>query len=150
MNNSDIKKGNELMIFMEDAAIAFAKNHTLSLTANTVDISSKDHGDFAPQIPTTISWEATTENLTTESGFTKLRDAMLKKDTVTIAFAPCSNYDANGIVGTDTTWVAGTAWTTGEAYITSLQITAQNGELSTMSATFTGATSLAAGTTSGS
>ena len=43
--DSKIIKGRDLMLFDSTGkSYAFATNHTLTLTAETTDVSSKDHG----------------------------------------------------------------------------------------------------------
>lgn len=144
-----IIKGDKLMIFVGGSAIAYATSHTLSLTANTVDISSKDHGFWGASDTGNLTWEATTENLYTESGFDGLFNAYLAKTPVTIVFGYASNYDTNGLFLEGGTQTAGdsrpTAWTadnskgyTGQAVITSLSVNANTGENATFSCTFTG------------
>ena len=45
MAANKIIKGRDLMLFDNDGhSYAYATNHTLTITAETVDISSKDHG----------------------------------------------------------------------------------------------------------
>ena len=37
-SNTDIIKGNRLMVFLNDAPIAFATSHSLSITVNTSEV----------------------------------------------------------------------------------------------------------------
>ena len=143
-----IIKGDELMIFKGGTALAYATNHTLSITGNTIDISSKDHGFFGASDIGNITWEATTENLYTASEFDSLFSAMINKTPVSIVFGYASNYNVSGLALGATGTAAGDrpeAWTQdqtkgyqGEAVITSLTANANNGENATFSATFTG------------
>lgn len=144
-----IIKGDELMIFVGGSAIAYATSHTLSLTANTVDISSKDHGFWGASDTGNLTWEATTENLYTEDGFDGLFNAYLAKSEVTIVFGYASNYNTNGLFLEGGTQAAGddrdAAWVqdttkgySGKAVITSLSVNANTGENATFSCTFTG------------
>lgn len=151
--NSDIIKGGKIMVFMNNEPIAFATNHTLSLTRNTQEISSKDHGDATAVLPTTQSWEVTTENLMSAAGYEQVLGAYLDATPVTIYFG-ASNYSnttsEQGIVEVDnaTNWTkeafpeSATSATSlnlqGTAYITSLNVNAPNGENATYTATFTG------------
>ena len=45
MTNQDIVKGSALMVFLGGSAIGFATSHALSLTTNTTEVSTKDHGE---------------------------------------------------------------------------------------------------------
>ena len=130
------------MLFMGGDALAYAKNHTLTITGNTIDISSKDHGYWGASEIGNLTWEVQTENLYTEDNYDKLFDAMVTKTPVDIVFAQAQNYDENGlaVVGGDVeSWTASTTFgRKGRAVITSLTVNANNGENATYSATFTG------------
>lgn len=135
-----IIKGDELMLFKGGSALAYATSHTLTITGNTIDISSKDHGYWGASEIGNITWEVTTENLYTESDYDALFTAMVAKTPITIVFAKASNYNANGLSGEGgsvTSWSAGSGYT-GSAIITSLTANANTGENATYSATFTG------------
>lgn len=144
MLNTDIIKGSKLMVFLNDAPIAFATSHNVSITMNTTEVSTKDHGDFPAVIAQNISWEITTENLYSDAGQTALWNAMKSMQPVDIKFAPASNYSnteaQKGIVGEQgaQNWVAGAAIASGKALVTSLSVNAPAGDNSTLSATFTG------------
>lgn len=146
MAASNIIKGDELMIFKDGDALAFATSHTLTVTGNTVDISSKDHGFWGASDIGNITWEATTENLYTEDAYDELFDAMLSKSEVDILFGYAENYNANGLdLDGDATDDRPDAWTytsskgyKGKAIITSLTTNANTGENATFSCTMTG------------
>ena len=137
-----IVKGDALMLFMGGKALAFAKNHTLTITGNTIDISSKDHGYWGASEVGNLTWEVQTENLYTQDNYDTLFDAMVAKDPIDIVFASAANYDENGLKavgGTVDNWTASTTvGRKGKAVITSLTVNANTGENATYSATFTG------------
>lgn len=143
-SNTNIIKGSKLMVFLNDAPIAFATSHSLSITVNTSEVSTKDHGDFPSVIGNNITWEITTENLYSDNAESALWAAMKTMQPVTVKFAPATNYDnetsQKGIVGVEsaTEWTAGTAIASGKALITSLSVNAPAGDNATLSATFTG------------
>lgn len=143
-SNTDIIKGSKLMVFLNDAPIAFATSHSLSITVNTSEVSTKDHGDFPSVIGNNITWEITTENLYSDNAESALWAAMKTMQPVTVKFAPASNYNnatsQKGIVGVESAeeWTAGTAIASGKALITSLSVNAPSGDNATLSATFTG------------
>lgn len=144
-NSNTIVKGQELMLFQNGESIAFATSHTLTVTGNTTDISSKDHGFFAASALTSITWEISSENLYTDNAYNKLFDAMVnKREPITVVFGHYSD-DASlaiaGIAGSDTeSWTAPTTtvYYEGEAYITSLTANAANGDNATFSITLSG------------
>ena len=143
MTNADIVKGSVLMVFLDDKAIGFATSHSLNLTTNTTEISTKDHGSFPSVVPQNVTWEVTAENLYSDAGEKTYMDAILNMTPVHIKFAKASNYNNQyepGIVGTkeSKTWTAGTVIAEGKALITSFSINAGGGENATMSVTFTG------------
>ena len=142
LTNADIIKGGHLMVFLNNAPIAFATSHSLSKTLNTQEISTKDHGDFGAVLPQNITWEITTENLYSLDGYEKLTKAFGQMQEVTVQFGTSSYSQSNtqdSIVGTsEDNWTVGTDYEEGKAYITSLQVTAGAGDNATFSATFTG------------
>lgn len=142
-----IIKGDELMLFKGGSALAYATAHTLTITGNTIDVSSKDHGYWGASQIGNLTWEITTDNLYTATDFGTLFSAMVAKTPITVKFAVASNYDANGLSGVGTgsvqAWTAGAGYE-GQAVITSLTANANNGENATFTATFTGYGALAA------
>ena len=158
-NSNTIVKGQELMLFMDGKSIAFATSHSLTVTGNTTDISSKDHGFFAASSLTSITWEISSENLYTDGAYDKLFNAMVNErepvevvfghysDVKSLALNGCANieeiYAINGIADSDNeSWTAPTGATsvyyTGKAYITSLTANASNGDNATYSVTLSG------------
>lgn len=156
LNNAQIVKGGHLMIMLKEETtvdqtttttytpIGFATSHTFSKTLNTNEISTKDHGDYAAVLPQNITWEATTENLYSLGGYKKLNDAFKQHKQVTVYFGETNYVDPGEEVGIVADGISANSWTRegfgeeGQAYITSLQVTAAAGENATMSATFTG------------
>lgn len=146
-----ILKGDELMLFYNGNAFAWATSHTLTVTGNTLDIATKDHGFWGASEVGKLTWEITTENLYSDDDYDTLFDLMLQKEPITVAFAKVSNYDVNGLasVGGDVqAWEADdTEYRSGLAVITSLTVNANTGENATYSATFTGSGPLTKATT---
>lgn len=144
--NSNILKGSKLMIFLDSSPIGFATSHSLSMTTNTSEVSTKDHGDFPTVIAQNISWEITAENLYSTAGEATYMTAMKTMTPVHLVFAEASNYgaDEQGVVSPETgtanakEWTVGTKIAEGDALITSFSINAPSGDNATMSVTFTG------------
>lgn len=162
LNNTDIIKGGQLMVFIDNKPIAFATAHTLNLTRNTQEISTKDHGDATAILPTTQSWEITSENLMSTDGFATVLDAYLNSDEVTVYFGMTNykSYDEgqeDGIVGVEGAQWTKEAWPVqgaqaisdnslnleGKGYITSASVNANAGENATMSITIQGSGKIA-------
>lgn len=143
--SSNIVKGQELMLFQNGKSIAFATSHTLTITGNTTDISSKDHGFFSASALTSITWEISAENLYTDSAFDSYFNAMVNtRQPVEVVFGHYSD-DATlaiaGIADSETdSWTAPTSdvYYRGKAYITSLTANAANGDNATFSVTLSG------------
>ena len=147
-------RGKDLMLFLTDGettkAIALVTNSTISITANTNEYKTKDDTeDSAPEVES-ISWEATSESMySVEKGLDAQHTAdslikiMLAKKLIGVALAQTS------AAGTNTSVPAG-GWTekdgafliSGKAFITSLEVTATNGEYANVSITLTGKGSL--------
>ena len=150
--------GSDLMVFVKSGngykSVAYATNHTLNVTMNQIDTSTKDNGQgfWANSEPGLMNWEMTTENLMNDSGddnglsFNSLFDIMLKRETVDVVFSlETNNQDFDSKANNEFDVPTG-GWTSdssnnyhGKVYITSLSCTATNGEKANYSATFTGA-----------
>lgn len=152
--------GSDLMVFVKDGttykSIAYATNHSLDVNMESMDSSTKDSGNgyWQNQEPGMMSWSMSTENLmsdTAEHGlsYNDLFELMLKRETLEVYFSlQTNNIDYAQKLGEEFE-VPSTGWTYdstnnyhGKAYITSLSVTATNGEKCTYSATFTGAGAL--------
>lgn len=138
-----IIKGRDLMLFNNDKSIAYATNHTISITANTADVSSKDHGVYGGTEVVSFSWEIQSENLYTEAAYNELFDAMIAGASgtkLTVKFGLKSESgDGTVVDGDHPNWTPKeSGYYTGECYITSLQANAANGENATFSVTLQG------------
>ena len=145
-----IIKGGNMMVFAaenttpgalaEPKSIPLATSHTLRISSDTQDVSNKDvaSGKWAANEVGQMSWEATTENLYCENGGQWLFEMMTSGNRVNLVFAQKDEADGTELPQTGS-WTPkdDTGWQ-GDAIITSLEITAQNGENATLSATFTG------------
>lgn len=142
-----IIKGQNLMCFAGGKSIAFATNHTLEVSGETISTSTKDNagGEWETSEMGLLSWTCSSENLVGDPrsglGYDELFDMMVKKQPVDLVFALKSTTSTPGEAYEAPTggWTAKTNdGHKGKAYITSLTLNAPNGENSTMSVTFTG------------
>ena len=156
LENKDIFKGSALQLFINDGGssdvcIGFATSHALSITTNTNELSTKDHGDYPAVLPTTVTWEVTAENVYATTSMTKLLGYVKNRTKVTIKFAEVGNYSQDGgsysyeavepgIIDNEskTSWSIGKVIGQGKAYITSYSINAASGDNASISCTFTG------------
>lgn len=139
-----IVKGSDLMLFIGGKSIAYATAHTLSLSSDTTDVSSKDHGIWGASEVNKINWEITSENLFTSEEFESLFDQMVTnmQDKVTCVFGLKAEKDNTKTVvdGDYPNWTPDPQFKyQGDAYITSFTTNANNGENATFSITLTGA-----------
>lgn len=140
-----IWEGREIMLFDEDGkSFAYSQNHTLNLTISTSDVSSKDHGVWNSTTVTNIGWEITSSNLACDE-FHKLFFASVEHQPITVKFGIKKESDtllpADGDIECYTL-DGGELYYTGRALITSLNLSAQNGEKSTYDITLTGVSKL--------
>ena len=156
LENKDIFKGSALQLFIndggaQDVCIGFATSHSLSITLNTTELSTKDHGDYPAVLPTTTTWEVTAENVYATTSMSKLIGYVKNRTKVTVKFAEVGNYSQDGgsysyeavepgIIDNDTktSWSIGKVIGQGKAYITSYSINAASGDNASISCTFTG------------
>jgi len=140
---AQIVKGDDLMLFDKDGkSIAYATAHTLTLSGETVDISSKDHGIWGASEVNKITWEITSENLYTDAAYESLFDIMMAREPITVSFGHKAENDPEKTVadGDYENWTpADTGVYQGRAYLTSLVANANTGENATFSVTLTGA-----------
>lgn len=135
-----IIKGDDLMLFDEAGkSLAFATSHTLSISADAVDTSSKDHGIWKANEVNKINWELTSENLYTNDAYDTLMGKMIARQPITVYFGTKKETDADKTVadGDYANWTGASGYT-GKVLITSLSVNANTGENATYSATFTG------------
>ena len=132
-------KGQNLRVMVGGKCIAMATSCQFHVSAQLEDSSTKDSvGDFQEQEVTGLSWDAQTESLVTlEDNGTNgelpqdILSLMINKTKVTLTFDQTAG--ANNRVGQNSVIKK-----TGEAYVSDVQITAQNRQNSTMTVQFQG------------
>lgn len=141
---NQIIKGRDLMLFDSDGhSYAWATNHTLTITAETTDISSKDHGIWGGSEVARYTWEITSENLYSTEAYDEMFDTMLAGEPITVRFglkqtpADASMNVADGNLALPY-WNSQNSFYEGKVVITSLVANANNGENATFSVTLTG------------
>lgn len=145
---SKIIQGRDLMLFDNDGhSYAYATNHTLTMTAETTDISSKDHGIWGASEVSKYTWEITSENLYTVDAYDEMFDAMIAATPITVRFGlkteqvDMSKNVADGDLALPY-WTSQSSYYEGKVIITSLTANANNGENATFSVTLTGTGSI--------
>ena len=137
-------KGQNLRVMVGGKCIAMATSCTFHVSAQLEDSSTKDSvGDFQEQEVTGLSWDAQTESLVTleDNGSNgelpqDLLSLMINKTKVTLTFDTTAG--TNNRVGQNSVIKK-----TGQAYVSDINISAQNRQNSTISVQFTGTGPLA-------
>lgn len=158
---AQIINGTDLMLFMKNEngtvkSLAFATSHSLSITGETAEISTKDHGKWSAKEMTKVNWQITSDNLYTVGTFNELFDRMMSKKSIEVYFCLKTPTEREGTPATvnlegdiyDTwtpTTTEGEDGFYGRVYITSLNCTAQSGENATFSVTLDGIGALSRG-----
>lgn len=149
MAHNQICRGKDLMLFVSeiegDKSIAWATNHTLSLTANVSDVSTKDNGIWSSSLVTGYSWEISSENLFSEDGYASLYNKMIAGKPIDVKFGLKAQTNDKVVANGDTPdgdieyFTPKTqGYYSGKVIITSLQANAAVGDNATMSVTLTG------------
>lgn len=140
MAKSKALKGKDLMIFMNGKAIALATNHTLNLSAETSDTSSKDSGVWTESEITGMNWTASSESVCSAdedvNSYEAMLDAMLKMEIVPIKLGIPANISKDEMP--EGGWTEPQKYYGGNALITGIDITATNKENATMTVNLTG------------
>ena len=129
--------GEELQLFLDGKSIAKAKTHTLTITSDTIDVSSKDDGFYGASIPGKISWEISAENIYTEKAFDELYAKAQARQVFEVVFGRVANYNAEGL-GENENWSPdSTSHTTytGKVTLTNMTLNANNGKVTSFSST---------------
>ena len=137
-------KGQNLRVMVGGKCIAMATSCQFHVSAQLEDSSTKDSvGDFQEQEVTGLSWDAQTDSLVTlEDNGTNgelpqdLLSLMINKTKVTLTFDQTAG--TNNRVGQNSVIKK-----TGQAYVSDINISAQNRQNSTISVQFTGTGPLA-------
>ena len=139
-----IIKGRDLMLFNNDGhSYAYATNHTFTMTAETSDITSKDHGVWGASEVSRVTWEITSENLYSTEDYDSMFQTMTAGEPITIRFGLKNTPSDPDMTPADGNmalpyWTSQNTFYQGKALITSLVANANNGENATYSITLTG------------
>lgn len=110
---------------------AYTRSNSLSLTADNVDITTKDSALWSGTLPTVKSWTVSIDGLValnSSANADKLIDLLIPGTSVVVRFStPHSHAGTHGDV-----------YYYGNAYVTSVEISAPNTDPVSYTATFTG------------
>lgn len=140
MSKTKTVLGKDLMLFLEDKAIALASSCKLGLSAETIDTQSKDSGIWTEKDIKKLSWNASSENLFSAdadtNSYDKLFALFVEHKPVTLRFGITSNPNANEMPSEG--WTLASGAYAGKAVITSLEANAPDGDKATLSVSFEG------------
>jgi hypothetical protein len=125
---ADVINGSDLFVFMEDVAVGYATNHTLSWKMASRNTSNKDSGTYETKDVGRFDVSASCEGLMVYTGYEVLFDAMRARVPVTLDF---------GQKGTGLETLDEAVWyATGEFIITSMDLGAPDQGNATYNCTF--------------
>ena len=136
--------GGDLMLFLGGTSIAFSTSHKLSISAETVETSSKDNGGkWVAKAVRKLSWNMSTENLYSLEGAGKTYDdlftMMTGRTEIDAIFTVEKNYATKADEVPESGWTPmATGQYKGKVVITSLELNAPNGDNATFTASFEG------------
>lgn len=131
--------GKDVMIFVDDKAVALSTSCSLTLSATTSEAASKDDGMWESSIVTKLGWEMKIDALVGESkeSYNTLKTAMKARKPVKVVYGKASNANDNGVP--EEGWAAPTTdYEEGMAVITSLERNDPNADNSTFSSSLKG------------
>lgn len=116
---TNVTRGLDILVYVGDVAIGGQQNCSLSMEADTIDISNKNDFGWASFIGGAKSWSVSCDGqfITDDAGQKALMDAFIAGDNVTVEM---KNEDASVFFG-------------GEAAITSIELEASFDDVCTMS-----------------
>lgn len=136
--------GGDLMLFLGGTSIAFSTSHKLSISAETVETSSKDNGGkWVAKAVRKLSWNMSTENLYSLEGAGKTYDdlftMMTGRTEIDAIFTVEKDYATKADEVPAGGWLPSTTGQyKGKVVITSLELNAPNGDNATFTASFEG------------
>ena len=141
-------KGSDIMLFTyqsgEYQSIAHGTSHSLSLSADTEDINTKDAGKFGLTEVNKLNWEISADHMYTHDGYDTFFTAMNAMEPITVVFGLKADSEIAGTpadvnISADGNWTTNSSYIySGKAIITSLDWNADAGSKSTISVNLQG------------
>jgi TP901-1 family phage major tail protein len=140
--NSDLVLGEGLMLYVKTGSpskltpVAYATSHTLSVNGDTIDTSSKMSGNWQDFLVGQLNWQVTSESLISKTAghmsYNTLFGLMVERKGIDIVIGTPTADDEDFVLDTTKPMMKG------QAVITSLEQTANRGEVCTSSCTLQG------------
>ena len=148
-------KGSDIMLFIKDGtsykSIAHGTSHSLSISADTEDINTKDTGIYGMTEVNKLNWSIQADHMYTRDGYNTFFTTMTTMAPVTVVFglkadAEIAGTPADVNISADGNWTPNTSYVYhGQAIITSLDWNADAGSKATVSVTLNGQGSITQG-----
>lgn len=153
--------GSELQLFIGSGSsatvIACATTASVSINADTIDVACKDTGKWGASVPGTVSWSISSDALFTmpvsgdsRYSYSKLLDALIDGTKLFVTWASVKDYDTYNSTSYTGVTEDGHVFdennvqqSNGDLYggyvtVSSLELTANNGDIATYSVTLNG------------
>ena len=134
--NTDLIKGNSIMLYIDSEPVAFSKSCDLSVSVDTIDTTNKMSGmwkaNLSGQMSYTVTCDALYTRVSGDTSFDTLFTSMVAGANVNIAIG----------IATPSTFALGTGLYSGTATITSLSLKAEDNGIASCSITLTGSGAL--------
>lgn len=134
--SKDVLLGNDLLLFVDGVAVGHAKSHTVSISANVIDKSSKDDKTWNTKHSGRLTWNVSTDGLVsyddTRCNYEALYTKMVAKTQVVLVSALI---DA---ANTTQAFTPLDSIYTGTAIISSVELTSPDDDNATFSVSFEG------------
>lgn len=148
-----LKNGSDIMLFAyingSYTSIAHGTSHSLSLSADTESINTKDAGIYGMNTVNKINWEISADHMYTEEGYSYFFNAMTYMQPFTVVFGlkdPANPGTGDVNISADGNWVANSSYIySGQAVISSLNFNADAGSKATVSVSLQGQGEIKAG-----
>ena len=132
MATTGVFNGSLIGVYLNNRLIALGKSCTLNLSADEMDVTSKDSALWGEFRPTVKHWDVSTDNLvnisaTSTHSVDYILDKLIAGTSVHLKFQ---------------TAVSGDTYWHGTAYVTSVSINAAQNEVASYTATFKGTSTL--------
>lgn len=132
--------GTDLMLFSKIgttmSAFAGATTCSVSVSVEMLETSSKDSGKWKEQAARKLGWNCKSDQLMTIEGYDAVFAKMVSREVIDLEFGVAANAGSDGMPAGG--WTVPTSGYSGKAIITSLELTAGDGETATYSVSLEG------------
>lgn len=136
--------GQDLQLFVSGKTLGCATSCSVEINSDDIDISCKDTGDWGATKRGKMSWTASSDDLMVVADYSKLVDAMIAGTALDLVYSTVSNKsaaqdpDEDGHITPTDGWKKNNDMYYGKATISSISLTAGNGEIATYTVNFNG------------